>query len=100
MCISDDGSVYVGFECRKCDYPAKPFPPPKIRRPVRSKAADAVNAALLQHRHLGPRTHQAIREQHVAGPKQIPEAAEKPQLTLALAGVPADAHVEDRPAGE
>ena len=39
-------------------------------------------------------------KQHVAGAEDIPEPPQEADLSLALAGVAADAQVEDRPAGQ
>ena len=44
--------------------------------------------------------HEAVAQHDVAGAEQIPEGPEQPELALPLAGVPADAQVEDGPGGQ
>src|SRR5262249_58766558 len=67
----------------------------KIRSAVRRETAHAVDATLLEQHHLGPGADQAIGKQDIARLKQIPQGAEHAQLALALAGVPADAEIQN-----
>jgi hypothetical protein len=64
------------------------------------EAADGVDAALLQQVHADPARHQAVAQQDIAGPEDVPEPPQEADLPLALAGVAADAQVEDHAAGE
>ena len=54
--------------------------------------------ALLEQVHADPARHQAVPQQHVAGAEHVPQPPQQADLALALAGVAADAQVEDRPA--
>jgi hypothetical protein len=63
---------------------------------VRRQAADRVDAPLLEQVHADPALPQAVAQQHVAGAEHVPQLAQEADLLLALAGVAADAQVEDR----
>jgi hypothetical protein len=60
--------------------------------------ADEVDAASLEQQDVRPVGLQAIGQEDVPGPKDAPQRAQETDLALALAGVTADAQVEDRPA--
>jgi hypothetical protein len=79
--------------------PPQAVSPSEVRLAL-AETGDGLDAALLEQDHFRPRTEQAIRQQDIPRPEQVPEGAQHPQLALPLARVAADAQFQDRPTGQ